>query len=161
MLETFSKLKEADLVVAGDGDLLGRLKQNYVHCSNICFKGLVKQSELVTLYQHATALILPSLAPETFGLTVAEAFACGTPAIVRNAGGSRELVDATGAGFIYSTDNELETAVKTLATDTALRSDLGKKARAGFTRLYTATHHLSAYISHIEDIQQQKGIMLN
>jgi glycosyltransferase involved in cell wall biosynthesis len=159
MLEVFSGLKDVDLVVVGDGDLLGKLKDDYAHCSNISFRGLVRQSELANLYQNASALILPSLAPETFGLTVAEAFACGTPAIVRYAGGSRELVDATGAGFVYNTDEELKSAVKKLATDPGLRSELGKKARQGFIKLYSTAHHLDAYLKHVEDVQQEKGIV--
>lgn len=157
MLETFSRLKDVDLLVVGDGDLLTQLQHDYAHCSNISFRGLVKQSELVQLYQNASALILPSLAPETFGLTVAEAFACGTPAIVRYAGGSRELIDATGGGFVYNTDDELVSAVKSLAEHPELRAELGKKARAGFVKFYSAAHHLDTYLNHVADIQQQKS----
>jgi len=161
MLELFSRLGDVDLQVVGDGDLLARLQQDYVHCRNIVFLGSIRQPELPQLYQNASALILPSLAPETFGLSVAEAFACGTPAIVRVAGGSRELIDATGAGFVYHTDEELESSVKQLAADTALRTDLGKKARAGYVRRYSAGHHLDAYLNHVADIQKQKGIIVH
>jgi glycosyltransferase involved in cell wall biosynthesis len=55
-------------------------------------RGVVAQDELVRLYQRASALLLPS-AYEGFGLTAAEAMACGTPVVaapdaaVREAGG--------------------------------------------------------------------------
>lgn len=156
MLNTFAKLHDVDLQVIGEGDLSADIRRSYAHCENISFTGHVSQKEMVNLYQNASALILPSLAPETFGLTVVEAFACGTPAIVRDAGGSRDLVDTTGAGLVYATDGELELMVKRIATDTGLRADLGKKAREGFCRWYTANRHLQEYLSHIADIQQKK-----
>jgi glycosyltransferase involved in cell wall biosynthesis len=161
MLETFSKLPEVDLQVVGDGDLLALVRAKYAHCDNISFKGLVSQDNLVHLYQNATALLLPSLAPETFGLTVVEAFACATPAIVRDAGGSSALIDETGAGFVYRTDEELALHVKRLAGDSVLRSDRGHKARAGFTSLYTENHHLESYLGHIADVQRQNGLKVH
>lgn len=161
MLETFSRLSDVNLDVVGDGDLLSKLQQDYAHCNNINFRGKVGQAELIQLYQNASALILPSLAPETFGLTVAEAFACATPAIVRNAGGSRDLVDATGAGFVYEADEELASCVSLLASNIGLRAELGIKAREGYNRLYTASHHIDAYLNHIAKIQKQKGSVVH
>ncbi|NNM20032.1 MAG: glycosyltransferase family 4 protein [Gammaproteobacteria bacterium] len=161
LLETFARLGEADLQVVGDGEMLPRLQQDFASAKNIAFLGSVRQSELVRLYQRATALILPSLAPETFGLTVAEAFACATPAIVRAAGGSRELVDATGAGFVYETNDELQQRVRQLVADHALRIELGKKAREGYISLYTAARHLDQYLSTIATIQRRKGVKLH
>jgi glycosyltransferase involved in cell wall biosynthesis len=161
MLKTFAGLDDVELQVIGDGDLLAQLQQQYAECSNIHFMGAVRQSELIRLYQGATALILPSLAPETFGLTVVEAFACGTPAIVRSAGGNRELIDSTGAGFVYSSDTELEQAVSKLAGDVAMRDALGKKARASYTSSYTPEHHLQNYLAHIATIAQHKAVVLH
>jgi glycosyltransferase involved in cell wall biosynthesis len=160
MLDTFSRFDDLDLQVIGDGDLLGTIRRDYEHCKNISFLGKVKQAELIGLYRNASALILPSLAPETFGLAVAEALACGTPSIVRDAGGSRDLVDATGAGFVYRSEDELERYVKRIAADNELRIDLGNKALEGFRRSYTAARHLDEYLAHIAEIQRQKGVIL-
>lgn len=53
--------------------------------------------QLVEIYSIADVFVNPSIA-ETFGMTTAEALACGTPAIVYNATASPELVDSnTGA----------------------------------------------------------------
>jgi glycosyltransferase involved in cell wall biosynthesis len=157
LLEQFKKLTEYDLTVVGEGDLRARLERQHAGHANIRFLGKIPQDELTALYQEATALVLPSLAPETFGLSVAEAFACGTPAIVRDAGGSRELVDATGGGIVYRTDAELLHAVHRLAGDGELRAQLGRRARAGFERLYTQQRHVDAYLACIDKVRQSKG----
>ena len=72
-----------------------QLKAEYGQCENIEFSAALEQRELVRHYQSASALILPSLAPETFGLTVVEAFACGTPVLVNG-----QRVPLTGRGVI-------------------------------------------------------------
>jgi glycosyltransferase involved in cell wall biosynthesis len=99
LLEEFAGLPAYDLHVVGDGDLRGKLEHRFACCSNIRFLGPKPQAELVPLYQNATALILPSLAPETFALSVIEAFACRTPAIVHEAGGAGEPIEATEGSF--------------------------------------------------------------
>lgn len=158
LLKLFARLQSVSLQLIGDGDLLGPLKSEYAHCSNIEFTSAVEQNELVRHYRGACALILPSLAPETFGLTVVEAFACGTPALVRQAGGSCELIETTGAGFVYRDDDELEKYLHRIADDHELRSDLGRKAREGFTANYTIARHMEAYFGHIAEIQKRKGV---
>jgi glycosyltransferase involved in cell wall biosynthesis len=157
MLRVFAGLPDMKLRVVGDGDMLSDAQRDFAHCQNIEFTGPVPQHELTAIFRNATALILPSLAPESFGLTVIEAFACATPAIVRNAGGSRELVDATGAGFVYARDEELAQAVQRLGKDAALRTRLGKAAREGFERFYTADQHVDRYLDHIGQLQAKRS----
>jgi len=99
------------------------------------------------------------LAPETFGLTVVEAFACGKPAIGRVAGGNKELIENSGAGFLYRTDEELEQAVIQLAENTDLRRELGQKAHASYEALYTADIHMDAYLQHVADVHKQKNVV--
>ena len=62
---------------------------------------------------------------------------------------------------VYTTDEELALIVQRIAADTALRVNLGRKAREGYTRRYTADHHLEGYLSHIADIQQRNGVILH
>jgi glycosyltransferase involved in cell wall biosynthesis len=157
LLRLFARLPEYDLAVVGEGDLRASLERQYAGHANIRFLGQIPQYDLTGLYRGATALVFPSLAPETFGLSIAEAFACGTPAIVRDAGGSRELVDATGGGFVYRTDVELLHALHRLAGDGRLRAQLGLRARAGFEKLYTQQRHVDAYLACVDKIRQSKA----
>ena len=53
----------------------------------------------------ARVLVNPSMAFETFGLSVAEAFAHGIPAVVPNRGVFPELVRAGGNGVVFDAGN--------------------------------------------------------
>ena len=158
LLEEFADLAAYDLDVIGDGELRGALDRRFADCPHIRFLGRIPQTELITAYQAATALIFPSLAPETFGLSIAEAFACGTPAIVRDAGGCREPVDATGGGLVYRTSEQLRVALSRLVNEPGLRETLAQRAREGFMRLYTPQRHLKSYLALVEAIGSSRGI---
>jgi glycosyltransferase involved in cell wall biosynthesis len=158
LLEEFATLPEHELLVVGDGELRSSLEQRFASCPNIRFLGQVPQIELIAIYRSATALVFPSLSPETFGLSIVEAFACGTPAIVHDAGGCREPVDATGAGIVYRTIEELRQSVLKLGAERQLREELGRRARDGFLRLYTVHRHVDQYLGHIDAIRARKGL---
>lgn len=156
LLETFSRLPDYLLTIIGSGDLSESLRNRYAGRSNIRFQGFVEQYRLAAYYSAATALILPSLAPESFGLTVVEALACGTPVIVRDSGGCAEIVQRTQAGVVYGTDEELEIAIHKLATDRKFREELSRRAREGFEKCYTVDRYLSEYMRRIRLIRDEK-----
>lgn len=158
LLALFSVLPAYDLQVVGKGDLLASLKKKYALCSNITFTNELPQEQLVALYQNATALIFPSRAPETFGLAIVEAFACGIPAIVRDAGASRELIDQTGAGFVFQHDDELKEIIIKLSQNPTLCEELGQKGLKSYQDFFTPKLHLKNYLTIIQDIQQIKGL---
>ena len=158
LLEEFARLPGFDLDVVGDGDLRHTLQEQYAGHSHIRFLGSIPQPQLVGAYQSATALILPSLAPEVFPLTVLEALACGTPAVVHDAGGNREAVEQTGGGFVYRSREELRRILSALAQDTTLQETLAQRARSGYERFYTRAHYLTRYLCLIDTIGQKKGM---
>ncbi len=161
LLETFSKLPEYDLDVVGDGALRMQLQQDYASYPNIRFLGKLPQQQLISLYQQATSLIFPSFMMETFGLTIVEAFSCGTPVIARDAGGNRDLIEKTGAGVIYHSEAELHKAIHALALDRDLRQQLGRLAYEGYRSYYTEKSHIDAYLEQIHTIQAGKAVKAN
>jgi len=156
LVEAFSRWPQYRLTLVGDGELLEELRRGYGHCSNIQFSGPVAQDELVCHYREASAVILPSLAPETFGLTVIEAFACATPAIVRGAGGNVESVLESGAGFVYDDDAGLEQALRAISEDAGMRERLGRQARKAFEASYTADVHVERYLDIVASTLREK-----
>ena len=158
LLEEFARLPEFDLDVVGDGDLRPTLQEQYAGHRHIRFLGALPQHQLIGAYQRATALILPSLAPEVFPLAVLEALACGTPAVVHDAGGNREAVEQTGGGFVYRSREELRRILSALAQDTTLQETLAQRARSGYERFYTRAHYLTRYLGLIDTIGQKKGM---
>jgi glycosyltransferase involved in cell wall biosynthesis len=84
---------EMPLVVVGpprDGDLAEALRKGGADV-----RGYVPQEELVRLYQRAACLVFPSRY-EGFGLTPAEAMACGTPVVARPDRAVQEVVGDAG-----------------------------------------------------------------
>lgn len=158
LVEDFLALRDYDLFIVGDGDLRVALQRQYADRPHIHFLGPLLHNQLAPLYRKATALILSSLAPESFGLSVIEAFRCGTPAIVHAAGGNREAIDKTGGGYIYESRTELHQALLAIAADPQLRERLGERARKAYAQHYSETRYLKHYLGLIEDIRNKKGV---
>jgi glycosyltransferase involved in cell wall biosynthesis len=147
LVRLFTGLPQFHLDIVGDGDLLQTLKTECAGSPWIHFHGPVKHSDLPRFYREATAIVLPSKAPEVFPLTVLEAFACGTPAIVSDAGGSPEAVLKSGAGFVFKNPAELIQALTAMAGQTGLRNELSGLARAAFENYYSEDRYVSEYLT--------------
>jgi glycosyltransferase involved in cell wall biosynthesis len=77
-------------------------------------------------------VIHASVAPEPFGLVLAEAMACGRPVISSALGGAAELVENGRNAVTYRSDDpeELSAVILRLASNRELRARLGAEARA-------------------------------
>ena len=155
MLEAFDKTAH-HIKVAGTGPLYESLTKRFAHNERIEFCGQVDEQQLVELFTHAAALILPSLAPETFGLTSVEAMSCGTPAIVRDAGGAAESVRAGGAGAVFSDFSELPALLDELVHPGNVER-LAKIALRTYHEHYTPETHVGRYLELIEESRVAKA----
>jgi glycosyltransferase involved in cell wall biosynthesis len=83
------------------------------------------------VYRGLDVVVHASTLPEPFGLTVAEAMACGRAVVASGAGGVAELITPGHDGLITPPGNAagLMKAVRHLAGDQALRERLGAAAR--------------------------------
>ena len=152
LLEVVADMPDIELLVIGDGELKAELTATYASKKNIRFLGRENQEDLARHYAAANAIIFPSIVPETFGLTLVEAAACGTPAIVaKGSGGAAEIVRTTGGGLLYDGERELADAIRRLVCDRALRDRLGASARAGYEANYTEEKHVAGYLRHIDE----------
>jgi glycosyltransferase involved in cell wall biosynthesis len=131
---------EVDLLIIGEGFQARNLEK---------VKNISKLSErdLVLAYNAAEMLLLPSLY-EGFGFPMVEAMACGTPAIVSDAGSLPEV--AGGAAILCNKgkSDEFADAALALFREPGLRNDLiekGKRRAKGFTWRKSAEATLAIY----------------
>jgi glycosyltransferase involved in cell wall biosynthesis len=88
--------------------------------------GHLSDSDLLALYRRAWVLASTSLR-EGWGMTVTEAAACGTPAVVTRIAGHLDAVDNGASGFLAD-GPELADQLDLVLRDEALRQRLGKGA---------------------------------
>jgi glycosyltransferase involved in cell wall biosynthesis len=96
--------------------------------------GWVPDDEMLRLTQRATLAIYPPLY-EGYGLPVAEALACDTPAIASNTSSLPELLPTEALFDPYDVD-DMATAIERALTDRTHRARLEKVAREAPRRTY-------------------------
>lgn len=108
LLKALARLTEFDfeLDLVGGGPLGNELKVEAERLlpGRVTFHGVVPISEIPKFISRADCLILPS-SHDGWGAVVSEALMVGTPAICSRACGSRAVVEASGVGGIFETEN--------------------------------------------------------
>jgi glycosyltransferase involved in cell wall biosynthesis len=79
----------------------------------------------------ADAVVIPSVRPEPFGMTLIEAMALGRPVIATNAGGPAEIIENGSSGILVAPGSAaaIADAVEALALDPARAQRIGELAR--------------------------------
>ena len=152
LIPLFRRYKKASLLIAGTGSYKSRLRRLAEGADNIRFLGYQSGHKLWALYRNAVAVIVPSICYEMFGTVIVEAFTQKTPTIVRNLGGMPELVQSSGAGFVYDTDEDLIGAMGRLLENPSYRNRLGLLGYEAYQRNYTPDAHLKKYFELIHQV---------
>jgi glycosyltransferase involved in cell wall biosynthesis len=156
LIALWDRVPEHDLLLAGAGSDEAELRAMAAHNPRVKFLGPLPQPELGRLYYHAIACLVPSVTYETFGMTCVEAFARKTPVIARDLGALPELIEDSGGGLVFTTDDQLLTAIHTLAQSPSLRDKMGQKGYDGFLRSWCREAHLRAYFDFLEGAAKKK-----
>ena len=119
------------------------------------FTGFV--SEPAAAMRALDIVVHASIAPEPFGLVIAEAFACERAVIASAAGGVTEIADAERTALLYRPGDVtgLVNQIARLVTDPSLRMCLGKAARRSATRFF-ARERLAAELNAVYQIATAK-----
>lgn len=94
---------EAHLVVAGGGELLDGFRDRARTAGvgdRVHFLGAVPHSELPEVLRAADLFLLTTEPPESFGIVLIEAMACGLPTIATDYPGVRAVVDEGNTGLL-------------------------------------------------------------
>ncbi len=155
VLPILDQVPGIDLLVAGQGSMREELEKQAP--PQVKFLGRADARQLASLYRGAIATIVPSVTYETFGLTVVESFATGTPVIARRLGPLPDIVESCDGGLVFSTDDELATALKRLACDSTLRAQLGANARKGFEERWSEDVIVPRYIDLVQSARRKNA----
>jgi glycosyltransferase involved in cell wall biosynthesis len=145
MLRAWRHLAGIPLRIAGDGALRAQLEVEAKGLP-VEFLGRVPSERVFELMQRAAMIIVPSECYEGFPRVVVEAFATGTPLVVADLGGLRELVEhgVDGIRFRSGSADELAAAVSRLWQAPAEREKSGASGRARFEREYSPAAGLAS-----------------
>ncbi len=156
VIPVFRDYPGADLVIAGDGEYGATLKAQAEGMTNVRFLGRVAPEELRRYYEHAIALIVPSVCFETFGIILIEAFRQATPVIARRIGPFPEIVETAGAGELFVTRDDLVTAMRRLQDDPARRDRLARSGYEAFVARWSESAVVPQYLDIVAAAARRK-----
>ncbi|MCB5424785.1 glycosyltransferase [Altererythrobacter sp. CC-YST694] len=120
VIEALARIEGTDLVLVGAGPdeaSLRRLSSSLGVADRVHFLGNIDHDLLPVVLSAADAMVLPS-SSEGLANAWIEALACGTPLVICDAGGAREVVRDASAGFVVERDvAEIAQAISALLKD--------------------------------------------
>ena len=124
-----------ELVVAGGGALLDGFRDRAAEAGvadRVHFLGAVPHAELPAVLRAADLFLLTTEPPESFGIVLIEAMACGLPAIATDYPGVRAVVDDGVTGVLVPRGDAAAVAgaLAELAAAPERRAELGERGRA-------------------------------
>jgi len=158
VIPVFRDYPAADLLVAGDGTQATALRALAAGSPRVRFLGRLSSEALASYYQHALALIVPSVGFETFGIILIEAFQNGTPVIARRIGPFPEIVDRAGAGELFASSAELVAAMRRIQEDPVHREALARNGSAAVGRYWTESAVVPRYLDIVRRAAARRGI---
>ncbi|HEX8521006.1 MAG TPA: glycosyltransferase family 4 protein [Tepidisphaeraceae bacterium] len=112
---------------------------------------------LSTIYSAADIFVIPSL-QESFGQTVIESLACGTPVVGFDAGGIPDMVRPGQTGWLVPTGNAeaLANAVRTALSEQDLRQAMSPRCREIAVAEYSMPVQAQAYAQLYQTLLDRK-----
>jgi alpha-1,6-mannosyltransferase len=156
VLEAFARLRahrEAVLVLYGDGPERARLER--AAPPGVHFAGFESdRGRLATALASADCLV-HGCPYETFGLSIAEAVACGLPAVVPDAGGAAQSIDPA-SGAVYRSLDATACAAAIEAVLSRRPDELRDRALEAASHVRTVTQHFDVVLGTYADILKEK-----
>ena len=130
-----------ELHILGSGPEEMNLKAQASRMPNVRFLGEQSRARVQEEMGNAVAVIVPSIWPEPFGLSVIESFAKGTPVLATDIGGISSLIRPGDGGFLFSRDDV--SGLAALLTDQTRLLGMRQTARKEYELRFTAKENYS------------------
>lgn len=144
LLAALARLSDRHVVglLVGEGDLRPRFEAEAARlglADRARFVGGVPHEQLAPYYAAADVVVLPSFPPESFGMVLIEAMACGVPVVAHNIPGVRSVVRHGETGLLVAPGqtDDLASAIGALVADAPLREAMGARGRADVVERFT------------------------
>jgi glycosyltransferase involved in cell wall biosynthesis len=135
------------LQIVGDGPERAGLETQAreLQLSGVAFRGRLSRSDTMAAIKNARFIVVPSTWYETFGMIIAESFACGSPVLCSRLGAMAEIVtdQCTGLHFNPGDAPDLAHKVEWAWEHSADLARMGRAARAKYETDYTAKRNYS------------------
>jgi glycosyltransferase involved in cell wall biosynthesis len=135
------------LHIVGDGPERGALEAQAreLRLANITFRGRLSHNDAIEAIKKAQFIVVPSTWYETFGMCIAESFACGTPVLCSRLGAMKELVTDHGTGLHFNPNDaqDLASKVEWAWNHPAKLAEMGRAARRRYETDFTAEKNYS------------------
>jgi glycosyltransferase involved in cell wall biosynthesis len=155
LMASWERLADIPLRIIGDGPERSTLESISRQKSlNVQFVGHLPRREALEILGNARCLIFPSVAYESFGMGIIEAFACGVPVVASRHGAMQELIEHGRTGLLFEpadTDG-LVGAVRALCSDDNLRSYTSRNARLEYECRFTAAANYQELMKIYESV---------
>jgi glycosyltransferase involved in cell wall biosynthesis len=154
LLRSWAKVKNRDrrLVIAGTGPEESSLKRlaSVLNLANVVFTGFLNKEQQVSLWSNSSALVVPSIWDEPFGMVVLEAWAKEKPVVAFAKGALPELI-YHGVNGLLADPFSVESLAKNIQ-ELIDKPDLGPRlGKAGNLRLKDEFNRV-LWLSRIESV---------
>src|ERR1700686_3865880 len=152
-------LKVAAKVDRADQDYYDEQIQPMIKAGNVEYIGEIADKDKSEFLSGAVALLVPIDWPETFGLVMIEAMACGTPGIAFNRGSVPEVIEDGLTGFIVEDINGAIGAVDRLGH--LSRQKIRRRFEERFTARRMAQDYLAVYRTMMDRVEPHLRLVVD
>ena len=144
--------KEIKVDIIGSGfqeDEYKKLSKTLKIEQQIKFHKQLSQDEIKIFYKNSIALLMPSRAPETFGLSAIEALSFNIPVIAPNIGGMGEWIEdeKTAITFQSNSAESLKNAILKIVNNRYLQQNMRNEINKIFIDKFLPKYHIDKLLS--------------
>lgn len=155
LLDAWTQLgSRVPLTIVGDGPLASKVADAASRLEGVRWLGRQSQADVQRLMRDAAFVVAPSLAYETFGQVIIEAFAAGTPVVASADGAAAELVERARTGLLMRPGDarDLVANVEWLLAHHCFRDSMRRAARYTYEERFTAQGNYRLLMAIYNDV---------